>query len=152
LIIAVFIFLGAMFIFYKYSINLSNIEQDNVANLIADAKVISSYLVSEGYPPDWTTANVTIIGLMEKDQTLSKDKVIKFSQLAQIDYEQTRSLFSTKHDYFVFLENKNGEKQNIDGIEWIGKNHSTDNPDDIIKIYRFVYYNSTILRLGLYVW
>ncbi len=150
--IAVLIFLGAIFIFYKYSINLSNIDQNDVGNIVADAKVISSYLVSEGYPTDWTVSNVTVIGLMEKNQKLSATKLAQFSQLATTDYEETRDLFSTRHDYFVFIENKDGEKQAINGVNWIGKNYSIDNPANLVKVYRFVYYNSTILRLGLYVW
>lgn len=152
LIIAIVIFLGAIFLFYKYSVNLSTIGQDNIPNLLSDAKVISSYLVSEGIPNEWTILNVTIPGLMKKNLKLSTEKWTNFYQLAESDYQRTRNLVSTRHDYFIFFEKKNGEKQIINGAWWAGKNYSMDNPKDIIKIYRFVYYNSTILRMGLYVW
>lgn len=152
LIVGIMIFLGAIFLFYKYSTNLSNLQQEDVNTLIEDAKVVSSYLVSEGYPADWGSDNVTMIGLAGKEHTLDRGKLQAFDQMAQADYQNTKAILSTKNDFFVFLEDKEGNIKEIAGVYWIGKNYSIEDPKDIIRVYRFLYYNSSILRMGIYLW
>ena len=156
LIIAIVIFLGALMLFYKYSLNSIDIEKTDMGSLLLDAKLISTYLVSEGYPIDWQSApnEVALIGLTNGEMDLNPGKVQGFSQLVASDYAKTRKLLSTTHDYYVFFEDKNNNTIKIQGVgeNWIGKNYSNENPEDIIKTIRFVSYNSTIIRLVVYVW
>lgn len=154
LIVAIVIFLVTLIFFYKYSINLTEFEQKDLDNLLADGKLVSSYLVSTGYPEDWEDhpLDVKLIGLTDGNMDINPQKVDQFFQLATSDYPTTRKLLSTTHDYYVFFEDKDNNTVKINGIEWIGKDYITENPEDIIKIVRFVDYESTITRMVLYIW
>lgn len=72
--------------------------------------------------------------------------------MASANYSTTRRLLSTKNDYYIFFEDRNSNRVRILGDEFIGKDYTIDNPKDIIKVYRFVVYNATILRMGVYIW
>ncbi|MBW2983807.1 hypothetical protein KY361_01725 [Candidatus Woesearchaeota archaeon] len=152
LMVAVLIFLCALLIFYKYSINVIDVEEQGVEHLLLDAKLISSYLVSTGYPEDWTASNVTLIGLTNGEIRLSKEKVQQFSSLALSDYTNSRRLLSTMNDYYISFEDKNGSLFEIEGISSIGKDYSAENPDNLIKVERVVIYNSSIIKLMVHVW
>lgn len=152
LIIGIIIFTTSLVLFYKYGIESIDFERQDVNNLLLDAKVISNYLISEGYPNDWTLGNVTLIGLTNGNMDLNPEKVSEFSDLAVTDYAKSRKLLSTINDYYLFFEDKNNNTIRINGIEWIGKDYSTENPRNLIKVIRFVNYNSTIIRMVVYVW
>ena len=108
LAVALVIFLVALFMFYKYSINSIYTEKYNMNDLLLDGKLISSYLVSEGYPIDWDSSNVTLIGLTDGRNKLIQEKVEDFSTITSSDYHNSRKLLSTTHDYYVYFENENG--------------------------------------------
>lgn len=152
LVIATLIFLGVLIIFYKYSVNTVDIEEQGTDYLLLDAKLISSYLVSSGHPEDWTTDNVTLIGLTDGEMRLDQEKVEQFSEIASLDYTESRRLLSTTHNYYVFFEDKEGNPLEISGISSIGKDYLAENPSDLIKVVRFVFYDSKIIKLVVYVW
>lgn len=156
LIIAVVIFLGALLLFYKYSINTVDIEKKDIGDLLLDAKLISSYLVSAGYPTDWQEhpGDIMLIGLTNGNMEINPKKVQEFSNLVASNYTKSRKLLSTTHDYYVFFEDKNNNIIRIEGVgeDWVGKDYTNENQEDIIKTIRFVNYNSTIIKLVLYVW
>ncbi len=156
IIMAIVIFLGALLLFYRYSLNSIDIENKGADDLLLDAKLVSTYLVSEGYPINWeeSPSDATLIGLTNGKMDLNTQKVQGFSQLSISDYSKTRKLLSTTHDYFVYFEDRDNNTISIPGVvnDWIGKNYSIDNPKNIIKTIRFVRYNSTIIRMVLYVW
>jgi len=155
-IVAVIIFITALVLFYKYSINLVDVEGKDSGNLLLDGKLISSYLVSAGNPNDWEdhSEDTNLIGLTNGNMDINPQKVQEFSDLVTLDYPQSRKLLSTTHDYYVFFEDKNNNTIRIKGVgvDGIGKGYTTENQEDIIKITRLVYYNSTIIRMVLYIW
>lgn len=155
-IVALIIFISALFIFFKYSINLSNIQEITLKELVIDAKTVSNYLVSEGLPKDWNTSNVISIGLTDGNYQLNTTKLGNFSQL---DYITTKSMFSVVNDYYIFFTDKNDTTVIINEIEGIGKPginrtnlDALEDPSDVLKVFRFVLYNSTIIKMGIYVW
>lgn len=154
LTVAIIIFLTALVLFYKYSINITDMEKKEMGDFLLDGKIISSYLISKGYPEDWTTSDVTLIGLTNGNMDINPNKVESFHDLTDSvpKYQQSKKLLSTTHDYYVFFEDKNNNTLTVRGVEGIGGDYKTENPEDIIKITRFVYYNSTIIRMVLYIW
>jgi len=156
IVIAIAIFLTALLLFYKYSLNSIDIERKGTDDLLLDAKLISTYLVSEGYPADWDThvQDVTQIGLTDGKHKIVPYKVQQFKNMIydQSSYDNTRKMLSTTHDYYVFFEDKNNNTLNIGGVNWIGKDYSNEDPTDIIRTIRFIGYNSTIIRMVVYVW
>lgn len=152
LMIGIIIFATSLTFFYKYGIDSIDFERQNVNNLLLDAKIISNYLISKGYPEDWTHANVTLIGLTNGEMDINPDKVSEFSDIATMDYTKSRKLLSTMYDYFVFFEDKSNNTIRINEVEWVGKDYRVEDPKNIVKVIRFVNYNSTIIRMVVYVW
>jgi hypothetical protein len=152
LMVAIFIFLGALLLFYKYTVNAGTLGEGEENNLLMDAKLISSYLVSTGYPEQWTESNVSLIGLTDGDMRIIDWKVEQFSNIALADYTNSRRLLSAMNNYYVSFEDKHGNALNVNGIWGIGKNYTADNPDSLIKVERFLIYNSSIIKLKVHVW
>jgi hypothetical protein len=152
LFIAVLIFLGGLLLFYKYSINLVDSQEQGASDLAVEAKIISSYLTSAGYPQDWASGTVASIGLTDGEARLSKSKVEEFYDLALSNYTITRRLLSTQYDYLVEFKNKDNNPVSIGTVQKIGKDYTTYNPENIIKITRFVFYNSSIIKMEVYAW
>ncbi len=153
--IAFAIFMGGIIFFYKFSVDLSNSENTNINNLISSGTDITNLLLNSGYPPNWNLSNVIIIGLTDQG-ILNESKVYQFSL---IEYQSTRSLLSTKYNYYVFFELLNDTQLNIGNVTGIGKSgvNSTnilivENPLNVIKIDRLVVYNATMIRMKLYIW
>lgn len=146
------IFIGALIFFYIYSINLTDIEEKTLQNLIRNAEIVSDNLVSPGIPLDWTTTDVLLIGITDEEKRLRVEKLEQFDNLALNNYSKSKKLLSTKNNYYVFFEDKNAKRVKINNIDYIGRDYDLDSPKNIIKVYRFIIYNSTILRMGVYVW
>lgn len=152
LAIAFLIFLGGLIIFYKYSINSIDAEKEDIDDMVLDAKLLSNHLVSAGYPTDWDSSNVTQIGLTDGEMRIKKEKVEEFFGIADTDYPRSRRLLSTTHDYYVTFEDSEGNLTKIGGIEGIGKNYQEEDTKNIIRVVRFVYYNSSIIKLAVHIW
>jgi hypothetical protein len=156
LIISFVIFIIGILLFYKFSIDLSNIQEEKFNSIFSDAKTISSMLVSAGYPTNWTTNNVSLIGITNNNKRINETKLSNFSNL---NYNTTRALFGTKYHYYVFFKDKNGNLTTISNINGVGKpgvNSSNliekEDPLNIVSISRYLIYNSSIIRMRLQVW
>ncbi len=152
LIIAVVIFFAAFFVFYKYGLGALDSARDDKSFLLQDTKLISNYLVSAGYPQSWTTETVTLIGLTDGESRLDPNKVEMFSNMSKSSYLQTKNILSASHDFYIFFEDSNSNKIKIRNISSIGKNYTNDNPDNLLKIERFIFYNSSIIKMVIYTW
>jgi len=152
MLIAVIIFFTAFFVFYKYGLSAIDSTEDDKSFLLQDTKLISNYLISSGYPQNWTRDTVTLIGLTDGESRLDSNKVEMFSNMSVSNYAQTRNLLSTSHDFYVFFEDANSSLIKVRNISSIGRNYTNDNPDNLIKIERFVFYNSSIIKMVIYAW
>ncbi len=150
--IALLIFSVGIYIFYQYSTSALDVKEQGMDNLLIDAKLVSNYLVSSGYPADWEPGNAVIIGLTNGSMDLDANKVGNFNNIALADYDRSRLLLSTDRNYYVTFEDKDNNTVNIDGVDEIGANYKDSDPEQLIKILRFVNYDSQIIRLVLYVW
>ncbi len=153
--LAFLIFIGALVFFYKFSIDLTSSSENSVNDLISGAKDVSNLLITSGYPPNWNSSTVILFGLTDADR-LNDTKVYFFSQQ---EYNSSKSLLSTQYNYYVFFEYTNGTQAVVGNVTGIGKpgiNASNvlqvANPRNIVKIDRLVIYNSSIVRMKLYMW
>lgn len=148
LIIAVVIFSVALSAIYFYSINDNRSNQENTDTLFYDGGKISDSILSEGSPSNWESGNVLQIGILE-DGKISSDKLEKFYNL---DYERSRSIFNTRHDYYFFLRDPMliGGLE-VDGFGKPGVDRNTVSAKSLIKITRIVVYNNRIMPAYLYV-
>ena len=147
--IAVVIFMGGLIFFYYYSSNTLFTQNQQLDDLSFNAKLVSSYLVSTGYPVTWNSTNVNSIGLTDGNLKLSPTKVGGFANLT---YLQSRQLLSTKYDFLVNFKDQNNNPVLVNNVSSIGRNYSLDNPENLLSLNRFVFYNSTIIRLEVIVW
>jgi len=161
--VGLLIFIIALVIYYEYSTNLSKQEKGLLDEILADAKSISSSLVSAGYPFDWNSGDVERIGITNNDQRIDNEKLEEFYDMT---YNQSRRLFGTRFDYFIFFKNKNNSIMKIDDECGVGNPNVvieesegncisiniTTNPKELVGIKRLLIYNSDVIKMEVYVW
>ena len=74
----------------------------------------------------------------------------KLENFANMTYEETRSVLRTYNDYYVFIEDKNGNRIFVDGKQGIGLEPT--NSKNLVALDRILIYNSTIVRMVIQVW
>jgi len=113
---------------------------------------MSSSLVSLGYPENWTKDDVVRMGVLDNGFNLSERKVGEFSSFAAENYTETKKILGSIHDYQIFFQDRNNQTVIINGTSSIGLDYSLQDPEKSVKIVRFVFYDSEIIRMVLYLW
>jgi len=160
LMVAVGIFLIIIILFYVYSLNYPSESVEKINEMLKKGDFITDTLLSEGYPTDWNLDpdNVGHIGVMSTEGKIDNVKLESFYDLTVSDYENTKSLFNTKYDYyFNFSENMNFGGGPIPGIgkeggDDIGQILSDEDPQNLVKITRFTVYDDKPVTAYLYLW
>lgn len=145
--IGILIFVIVIFIYYEYANNLNQDPGDITSDLLMEAKAISSSLITQGNPVNWSQNNVNIIGLTDGSQRLIQEKLDMF---ANMTYGETKTKLRTPYDYYVYLEDIDGSIIQINGEQGIGLN-ATDF-DNLVSITRVVIYNSRLVSMVVQVW
>ena len=111
--IAIVIFSLVLISYYTYTANIS--KQDSIAldDMISDSKLVSSSLLSKGFPDSWNNDTVQRIGITNNEQKLDDEKVAEFKRLP---YNRTKNLLGTSYDYLVFFLNGSNSLVNINGV------------------------------------
>ena len=156
LIIGIIIFGSAILIYYKTTTNLSDQDEALLDDLLIDAKTISSSLMSQGYPYNWSKDDVVRIGI-SNDNRINETKLEQFSM---ISYKESRKLFGTVYNYYIFFRDRNNNILRFnESLEGIGKAdvNSTNiqivkNPKKLVKITRLVIKDSDIAKMVIYLW
>ena len=100
---AIILFLISIVFLNNYLSNTDFVQDDTLEDLMLDAKSISSFLMSEGYPRNWTNHTVETIGVL-KNNKIDFDKTNTFFAM---DYSEARTLFNTKYDFLFYIEDDN---------------------------------------------
>lgn len=117
-VIAILIFTFMLIGYYTYTTNISKQDSVAIADLIADAKAISSSSTTGGYPDNWDVNNVVRIGFTDDNNRINNDK---FNEFTKINYNKSLKLFGTVYDYFTFFfVNESGDVQNVEGFCGVG--------------------------------
>ncbi len=150
---------------------LNSFQSDTVfAEMKADATKISEIFLSEGYPADWPNQNLTNLirpGLLSFKR-LDDSKIVKAMNMSINNYTFLRSKLQTKYDFLTVFEQPGSDIIEFNNFCYIGKSGNinlTNMPSldchnvvfsesytNLIKINRFIIYNSTIVRMEVYVW
>lgn len=140
---------------YNYILDLQAPKDASLKPLEIDSRLITTNLLSQGSPNNWTTSNVTIIGIIDGGQINTN----KLKNLSNLTYQDTKTLFKTRYDFYLFFENKTTSPVTIGQVTGVGKSGvNSTNLNDLIKpskIYqttRLVVYNNQIIRMVLYIW
>jgi len=151
----VVIFAILMTIFFKYSSNITK-KQEGITGLAVEGKTISNDLLSQGFPSNWNSSNVVIIGITDDNNQINETKL---NNLINVSYEQTRTLFRTRYHYYFLFLNQNNSIIKItptqEGIGYPGVNSSNIgniNTKRLIKLERIVFFRNQMAKLVLYLW
>ena len=115
---------------------------------MTEAKTITNYLVTEGYPHNWTANNVSTVGLTDGNHRLNIEKLDAFNSWT---YSSRKSKIYTTKDYYFFLQYKNGTKFN-EVCSDIPTCTEWNSSEQLVQNTRFVIYNSTVVRMTLYIY
>ncbi len=116
-VIAILIFGVILVIYFTYTSNLSNQDEGLLDELIADGKTISSTLLLGGFPSNWTEDSVVRMGLTNNNNIINETLLL---EAINVSYNRSKQLLGTKHDFFVFFEDKDGNIIKIQGYNGIG--------------------------------
>ncbi len=132
----------------------THMSSDSFYELEKEAYSISETLAGPGYPLDWTNETVVKLGLTDSYRLNTS----KLSEYSKINYSDTRKYLGTKSDYVFFFKDHNstlnisscmfGSPDNIAGCEFVAGAEI----EDIIKFDRLLIYNSSIVKMVVYVW
>lgn len=145
--IAVIIFSLAIVAFFFFSLNTADEAGETIDTLNYDAANIANNLLSEGYPLGWNSENVIMLGILSNSK-INETKLESFFYLSQTDYQRTKSILKTRHDYYItFSENITISNQTVGFIGNI-----SDNPQNLIKATRLATYRNKPLVIYIHAW
>ncbi len=148
------LFLVGIMVFFIYSLNQPSQAKENLEILSYDAKIVADSLLSKGYPEDWSTNNVEVLGLTT-DNKINQTKLENIYSMIYIqnNYTKTKNLLNTQYDYYFFLDqNMTISSTSIEGIGKPGTTRQNVNARDLVRITRFIVYQNKTTPLYLYLW
>lgn len=145
LMIATSIFVSGIVLIYFYSINYNPEGKDDIESLFYDGEIISDIILSEGYPRNWDTSNVLQIGIAS-DGKINETKLGYFKEMTDTgeEYEGTKNLFNTNHEYWASFS------QTIGGIDSVGLEPTGEK--NLILVKRMTVYGNEPVIMDLYMW
>jgi hypothetical protein len=117
-VMALFIFLLTLSLFFKTIENTMPEDENGVNYLKNEANGVAKSLMSKGFPNDWNSTNVKKIGFLE-DNSLSKIKAYEYEQ---IEFANQKTILGIKHNFSFFFINGTENIKNIGGICSLGNN------------------------------
>jgi hypothetical protein len=148
------LFLTSIMIFFIYSFNQPSEARESLDLLTYDARSVAQDLLSEGYPTNWTSSNVTKIGLTTSNK-INQSKLQELYNMIHIqgNYQLAKNKFQTGYDFYFFLsENMTVSTGPIQGIGKPGTTPENIDAKDLIKITRYTIYQNKTTPLYLYLW
>lgn len=155
LIVSVFIFIGAIVLFYNYSTNL-NQNSENIELLLKGGVAATNIILSEGYPTNWNKIDVEKIGILA-GSGINRQKLQLFLELSAENYSRAKNMLGTKYDFYLFFETNQTVFVNstIEGIGKQGVNSltiETMESKKLIRISRLVILDKKPARMNFYLW
>ena len=109
-VIGIIIFSLVLIAYYTYTTNISKQDAVVLNDIISDSKSVSSSLMLAGFPENWDNETVQRIGITGNNQNVNETKL---RYLSDISYKEAKKLLGTVYDFFMFLEDGNGNLINI---------------------------------------
>jgi hypothetical protein len=138
-IIAIVAFSLALVFFFSLLPNLKAQMTDTLEDVYVDSVRIAGNLMAEGYPPEWTAADVVSIGIASGGR-LDKRKVNELGLLSLTDYYRAKRSLGTRSDFLVYFHDQEGRMQRIGDFHMLGSPLASCTDDGASK--RIAYYAS----------
>ena len=145
--IALIIFIGVIFLFYRYSVSFAP-ENPLINKIIKEGGYVSNTLLTTGFPSNWEelSLNQTLaIGLLDEEGIMDLNKLNHFSEWVGdssgekfANYTLSKRKINTRYNYYIEFDNG----QPSPPFQPIGLAPST-NATQVVKIQRFVAYRDS---------
>ena len=145
--VGLLIFIIVVFVYYEFAYNFNEDPGEIIYELMMEAKSISSSLIGEGFPSNWSKDNVKIIGIGDGNHRSVEQKLSMFYDMT---YLETRSKLRSIYNYYFHLEYLNGTIIIIDGKN--GAGIEPLNQKNLATISRIIIYDSNLARMVVQVW
>jgi len=158
-IVSIMIFFLVFFlvIFVWNYTNTQTSETLELKNMqLAALQVSDSIIRQPGIPYDWTSDDVTSIGLANEENNLNVTKVIRL--VDNLTYLQSRALLTGKYNYYFELLDVDGNNitERIGGVGGYSINLTAGRAPlaerVVIPVERFVIYRDQIARMKFILW
>jgi len=140
--VGILILITILFFYYQFQGNISDDSESEWQEMIIDSKFISSSLISEGFPEDWTNETVEIIGLTDGNYRIN---IAKMEQFTSMNYTLAKEKLKTRFEFYFFLAGENGTVLYEAGL-------NATEPESLVQATRFVIYNSSVHRMVVHLW
>jgi hypothetical protein len=160
-VMATFIFAAGLVAFHFYSLNIDRDDRERLEEMSFQADALSSELLKEGYPKEWTSVDVVKIGLTNNDQHLDEAQWVEFSL---VDYNTSKQLLGMTYDFLVFFENAQGNVTPFGGVCGVGlqeinftfSNETCTRPvlppvKNLLTRERYLFGKNNIVKMKVYV-
>ncbi len=137
---------------------LSSIDaRSEYEDISREVDLVSSALMSEGFPINWTSSSVILPGLLRNNR-LDHDKLAEFDS---IDYARSKALLHVRGDYFFYFKDSSGVMNvsgkcirgyEVSGCEVPSVNSIASSHTDRAWTERILVVDSRIVSLVLVVW
>ncbi len=112
-IISVFILIVVILVYFEYIKNLPDQDSKPINDLLAEADIITSSLISQGYPLNWDANNVVRAGFADSGNKINN---ARFAEFVAINYNKSKKLLGVTNDYFLYFQNGSGNVKNVEGF------------------------------------
>ena len=148
--VSILIFSILLTTYYGYISMPKDNSDDEMKSLLLDSRKISDSMVSEGYPSNWTTDNVLRIGIADADHRIN---ISKLDNLVAMGYNETRQVFGTYANFYLYLEQTNGSRILLNNSGYsLGINSTQGNANHVLQTRRILIYNQSLVVLNLQLW
>lgn len=156
LVIALSMFLIMLVFSFRYLTGTYIFE--NNRDIVTEADRLSSKLMSQGIPLNWTNEYVLSIGITT-DNVLNITKTEYLDNLSIENYPRVKSMFGLTSDFIIFFTNRTGDMINFSSSGYIGmpgKTQDNIEGDERIDIERYLTYKhdsiSEITSMKVILW
>ncbi|MBN1793145.1 hypothetical protein JW826_05670 [Candidatus Woesearchaeota archaeon] len=166
--VSLILFSAAAIIAFNILLNTFS-SNTSFGELKKDAIKISEYLLAEGTPADWDETTIIRPGLATLGR-INESKVTLGMNMTNASYEAMKPRLQTLHDFLVVFEGSDGDLIEFGDFCTFGSpdvdvnytltpsldchylNFTSTVYDDLVVINRFAVYDSSIVRMVVYVW
>lgn len=121
LIASVIVFLLVFFFLYQaYFLNLERYQTQKRLTEIQNRGIRQTDLLvgSRGYPEDWNSASVTVVGLASQPDVLDPQKISVLRQMTIADYNSVRGIMNLNaYDFRIDIDSNNNALDTNFGID-----------------------------------
>lgn len=149
LMIAVIIFFAGIIAVYLYAINFTNESQDTFDSLFYEGNLISSLILSNGVPENWSSLEgLEVPGILTSNK-INQTKLENFYNLTDSpeEYYSLKKILGISNQFYFSFQDMKISGQSVDKI-----GNFSENPENLIRIERFTIYENKPVKFIFYIW